>query len=240
MQSAVSLFGGMRLVQDDRYHMLGLDTILLSDFATLKRNMRVCDLGAGVGALSLLLAGREKTAVIDGLELSPGACALAEENIKLNGLSDRVFVHPADLRSEKLPLCAGAYDLIVTNPPYFARGSGRMPEGDRSLARSEEACPLSSLLKTARRLLKWGGYFSLVYRPERLCELIVSLSGQRIEPKRLRLVLKDARSAPSLVLLEGKVGASPGLKILPPLIIKMEAGGDSEEINRIYQREIPG
>lgn len=236
MQTTVQLFGGMRITQDDRYHLLGLDSVLLSDFAFLKKNMRIIDLGAGCGALSILLAARESTSVIDGLELSEGACALAQQNIESNGLSDRVKIHCADFCSKRLPLEAGSYDLIVTNPPYFAIGSGKTAEGEHKIARSDEACPLVSLAETSRRLLKWGGYFAVVYRPERLCELITCLKDQKIEPKRLRLVCKDPVSGPSLVLLEGKVGASSGLKILPPLFTKSDTGQESDELKRIYQR----
>ncbi|MCX7615660.1 MAG: methyltransferase [Clostridiales bacterium] len=237
MQTTVQLLGGMRLIQDDSYHQFGLDSVLLSDFTTVKKNMHVMDLGAGCGTLSILLAARERTAVIDGLELSEGACSLARQNIVLNDLSNRVSIYCADLCSKNLPVSFGTYDLIVTNPPYFAEGSGKKAEGERNLARCDESCPLSSLAEASRRLLKWGGYFSVVYRPERLCELIACLKAQKIEPKRMRLVYKDPFSVPSLVLLEGKVGASVGLKILPPLFTKSETGEESDELKRIYQRE---
>ena len=219
--------------------MLGLDTVLLSDFAFLKKNIHICDLGAGSGALSLLLAGREKTAMIDGLEILPGACALAEENIRLNGLEDRIKIYCADLRFDSLPLNIGAYDMVITNPPYFAAGSGKQADGFRRVARSDETCPLSELIKTSKRLLKWGGYFAAVYRPERLSELLTTLKDNKIEPKRLRLVYKDLHSPASLALVEGKAGASEGLTVLPPLITKSESGGESDELKKIYRRDTP-
>ncbi|MDP4108541.1 MAG: methyltransferase, partial [Bacillota bacterium] len=172
MKNSVFLFNGMRILQDDKCHSLGLDTVLLSDFATVKKNMRVLDLGAGNGALSFLLAGREKTAEFDGIEISDAACALADENISLNGMRDNIKIHRADFCSKDLPLEPNSFDLAVSNPPYFAYGSGKKAEGARGLARSESACSLPGLLKTAARFLKWGGYFAVVYRPERLSELI--------------------------------------------------------------------
>ena len=57
-----------------------------------------------------------------------------------------------------------------------------------------------------------------------------------LEPKRLRLVQHTAGSPPSLILIEGRRGGRPSLKIQAPLLLTDENGGESREIRRIYHR----
>ena len=67
--------------------------------------------------------------------------------------------------------------------------------------------------------MRWGGSFALVYRPERLTDLLCELRGHGTEPKRLRFVAQRPDAAPTLVLLEAKRGGKPGLVIEPPLVV---------------------
>ena len=76
-----------------------------------------------------------------------------------------------------------------------------------------------------------------MYRPERLSELFCTMTAAGIEPKRLRMVQYKAYSAPNMVLVEGRRGGRPGLKIEPPLIMAYLNGTDSKEIKRIYHRK---
>ena len=84
-------------------------------------------------------------------------------------------------------------------------------------------------------LLRTGGSFSLVHKPERLSEAFCTMSARGIEPKRLRTVHSRYDAAPSLVLIEGRRGGRPGLKIEKPLILT-ENGEESAEFRRIYHR----
>lgn len=59
------------------------------------------------------------------------------------------------------------------------------------------------------------------------------MSERGIEPKRLRLVQLSTTAAPNLVLVEGRRGGRPGLKIEPPLYLK-DGEADSAEVRRIY------
>ena len=52
--------GGVRYVYDEAAFRPGTDTFLLGAFPKLWRGARVCDLGAGIGLLGLLLLARER------------------------------------------------------------------------------------------------------------------------------------------------------------------------------------
>ncbi len=227
--------GGPRLMRREGVFKLGTDSVLLGHFARPEGARRALDLGCGGGVLGLMLLGRRSALTVDGVERDGAALALCRENVALNGLEDRFRLLPGDYRDYRALLEAGAYDLAVSNPPYFPRGSGFASE-TLDHARREEAT-LPELCAAAAWALRWGGRFALVHRPERLSELFCALSAAGLEPKRLRLVQKRPEAAPSLVLAEAVRGAKPGLLIEPPLLLTGPEGGESEEIQRIYGRE---
>jgi len=109
--------------------------------------------------------------------------------------------------------------------------------GYRRTARTEEACTLEDICRTAGRLLRWGGAFCLVHKPERLTDLLCALRENGLEPKRLRLVSPRWDRAPSLLLAEARRGGRPGLRVEPPLILENPDGSHSAELSRIYFRE---
>ena len=117
--------GGFRFRFDDNVFKPSTDTFLLGDFAEVRRGERVCDLGAGIGLLGLLLLARQQELHITNIDIDSAACALAEENAAVNGLEDRVAVLRADLRDRTALPKAGSFDLCVANPPYFPPHTGR-------------------------------------------------------------------------------------------------------------------
>ena len=87
------------------------------DFLGARRQepLRILDLGTGTGALLLALLSECPKATGIGVDLSPAACAVAEENAQRNGLAQRALIqqgHWADALNER-------FDLIVSNPPYI-------------------------------------------------------------------------------------------------------------------------
>ena len=229
--------GGYRFVYDDALFPPGTDTFLLSSLPKLKRGLRVCDLGCGTGLLGLLLLQRQQDLSVTGLDIQPEAVALAERAAAENGLTDRLTFHAHDLRQVKSLFPTGSFDLVVCNPPYYPPRSGAMVETDAiRTARSEVTCTPEELCASAAYLLRWGGSFCLVHKPERLTDLLCALRTAAMEPKRLRFVSATADRAPSLILIEGRRGGKPGLTVEPPLILQNPDGSPTDEVDAIYFR----
>lgn len=201
---------------------LGRDSLELGAFATVKSGWRVCDLGCGGGVLLLLLAGRAAKLELGGVECSGPAAAAARVNLARNGLVGEIWNR--DLRDDFLS--GGTWDLVVSNPPYFPQGSGYSGGG----MRMEESCTLDELCASAARLLKNGGRFALVHRPERLAELMTGLRTHRLEPKRMCLVQHDETHPPSMVLLEAVKNGKPGLHSLPTRFVGVSKNSQMEKI----------
>jgi len=229
--------GGLRFVYGNGQFPPGLDSFVLSSLPRLKPGLRVCDLGCGTGLLSLLLLQRQRNLTVTGLDLQPEAIRLARLAAAENGLTDRLSFLLGDLRKSVLP--AGSFDLVICNPPYFPPSSGPQPAGGaRRTARTEENCTLEEVCRTAARLLRWGGSFCLVHKPERLADLLCAARQSGLEAKRLRLVCSRPERAPSLVLVEARRGGRPGLAVEPPLILEDPGGSPTAELDRIYFREV--
>ena len=229
---------GYRLLFSDDLVKPGTDSFLLADFVRLKKGMRICDLGAGIGLLGLLLLNRCSELTVHNVELQEKAVQMARRNIAENSLQQKMLLHHVDLRALKGVLSAGGLDLVVSNPPYFKSGSGGCSRGAvRQVAREETACTIEDVCRAAAYLLRWGGNFSLVFRPERLADLLCAMRSCGIEPKRLRFVEKQAGQAPILVLVEGRRGGHSGLTYEPPLVIFGQDGNETAEMDRINFRD---
>ena len=173
------------------------DSFALGWFAAPKRGERVCDLGSGTGLLGTLLLAREPSLTLFCVEQNAAANALAEKGFAENGWAERVTLRTGDLRENAALPAAGSMDYAL----------------------EEVGCTLADVCAAAARVLRWGGRFALVHRPERLSDLFCTLRAHGLEPKRLRFVASSAENAPSLVLVEARRGGKAGLSVEPMLFI---------------------
>ena len=229
--------GGYRFVYDDALFRPGTDSFVLSSLPRLKPGLRVCDLGSGTGLLGLLLLQRQADLQVAGVEIQAEAVALAEKAAAENGLSDRLTFLHRDLRTVREVLPTGSFDLVLSNPPYYPAASGHLAETDAlRTARAEVDCSLEDVCAAASYLLRWGGSFCLVHKPERLTDLMCTLRAAALEPKRLRFVCPRDHTAPSLVLLEARRGGKSGLTVEAPLVLQRADGSPTAEADAIYFR----
>lgn len=228
--------GGPRFKQVEGSFKLSTDSVLLAHFASAIRGKKIIDLGCGAGVLTVLLSHARPDVRVEGVDIQPASAELCRENMAENGF-DPSAIMEGDLRSYRENFKAGAYDLVVSNPPYFPVESGyNAPADSRAIARDERCCTLGDICAAAKYLCRWGGAFALVHRPERLSEIFCAMTAHGIEPKRLRMVQYKAAHAPNLVLIEGRRGGKPGLNIEKPLILCNADGSDTEEVKNIYHR----
>ena len=234
-------FGGIRLIQDLKGFRYGIDAVLLADFAegSCPDAMRAAELGSGNGIISLLLAWQKEGRQVTGIELQEAAASLAERNAVFNELSDRVhFVHCdiTDLKT-RFPEMQGSCDLVVSNPPYIARGSG-IPSDTDSLqaARQETTADLEDFVRTAAWLLRGKGTFCMVHRPSRLVDIFYYCRKYRLEPKRIRFVCPRPGASPNIVLICCVSGGGKELKYDNMFYVYNNQGGYTKELLEIYRK----
>lgn len=230
-------FANLHIIQSANDFRFSMDSVLLSDFATLQNRIKVCDLGTGTGIIPLLLFGRNNTITCDAVEILPGAAERAARSMKLNGVDSNITVQCADLRNIREILPHAQYTLVTSNPPYAASGSA-IPSPYPSIqgARQEETCTFEDIVSAAHWLLKYHGRFCFMLPAHRLAEAFATLRSFQLEPKRLRMVHSNAGKEARLVLVEAMKGVSSGVKIMAPLIVHNDDGTDTDELKRIYHQ----
>lgn len=223
------------LIQRKNGLTFGTDALLLASYINGSFD-RALELGSGTGIISLLLLKRNKAMHISALEVQEDFAILTEKNAQTNGFSKQLETVCIDLRK----YCAeSTFSLVFTNPPYMRCDSGKPNLYDeKNIARHEVKGSILDFCKCAQRSLKQGGAFYAVYRADRLIDLLSSMRACKIEPKRMTFVLADREAEPSMVLIEGKCGASAGLKITPPFILynDLEHKVLSEDYNTVLNK----
>lgn len=224
----------MSIVVSDS-HPFGTDAILLANFADIHKGDTVCDLGTGCGIIPLLWQKEGKAKEIFGVDIQPKACEQLKKSLQINEITHGFNVLNADLRDLKGVLPFGSFDVVTMNPPYKPVGTGiESVSQAEKIARHETMCNLDDLVSCAKKLLRYGGRLCLCHRPERLCDIIFSMRNGGIEPKRIRFVSQTVGKAPWLVLVDGKSGGKPSVRVEKELYIKNSDGTDSQELLDIF------
>ena len=223
------LHNGFTLELCEGVFPLSTDSIALSGFVKLPKQASVLDLGAGCGTLGLLLCAKDSGCRVTGIEVDELAHQTALENARRNGISARLTSICADLQSVSSLFASGSFHCCVSNPPYFSAAQ----ESANSTARHEQLCTLEDLFTAAKWVVRYGGDFFLVHKPERLSEICTCASKHSLEPKRLLLLRHKSADPISLILLQCRKGAKPGLTIEEAYLQESD-GEPSDYYRRLY------
>ena len=206
----------LSLIQRTDGLTFGTDALLLAGYISGSFRTGV-ELGGGSGIISMLLLARGKIERIECCEVQEYYAELIQRNAEYNSLSDRLTARLADVRDLSSTEDA---EIVFTNPPYMKADGGRNNLTDeKAIARHEICGNIRDFCLAAKRRLKYGGAFYAVYRPDRLCDLIVAMRETGLEPKRLTFVHASAAKEASMVLIEAKRGGRSGAILTPPFII---------------------
>lgn len=208
---------GLKIVQDTRLYRFTSDSVLLSSFARVKNGERVADFcaGSGIVAFHLYALNKEKRLRFDLFEMQEALCRLAEKTVEWNGF-DNFAVH--NLRLQEIGTeYAGAFSLIVCNPPY-ERGGLQSETYEKAICRKEITITLPEIAESVSRALKYGGRLCMVHRADRLVEVCYELKRKNLEVKKIRFVTGKQGDKPYLVLVEAVKGGKPAVEILPELV----------------------
>ena len=242
MDVTLDTIRNIKIYQSRTGYRFSVDALLLYDFVNLRKVNGIADLGSGSGIVGILLAKKYSDAEVTLFEIQNSLAMLAEKNIVLNSLEDRIKVIKTDIREIKnvdsSPVIPRCFDLVVSNPPFRILKSGRISaEEEKAIARHEIKLKLHELVNAASYLLKAKGRFCIVYHPHRLSELMELLKKKDLEPKRLRFVYSHFLSEAKMVLLESVKGGRMGMKVDKPLYIYKKDGSYTEEMEKMYNPE---
>ena len=150
-------------VEQDKCAMkVGTDGVLLGAWSPISENTNsILDIGAGTGLIALMLAQRSSAEQIEAIEIDENAYEQCVDNFENSTWNDRLFCFHTGLDEFLEEMQDEAYDLIVSNPPFYTEDYQSKDE-KRDLARFENALPFEELIESAANLLSEFGVFTLI------------------------------------------------------------------------------
>ncbi len=223
-----ALLGGAVLVdQPSHGYRVNADALLLATFAAERRAALCVDLGAGVGAVALVLYHLGGARRLELVEIDAFAAGLAEQNMARAGASGAV--HLVDLGGGLPRALRQRADLVVCNPPFYEPAASRAPRDSRArVARTGSLAPFMRAAAAALRGPRARAAFA--YPARSLQALLADAERAGLVAKRLRFVHADAASPARLVLVELRRARPGGLVVEPPLIEWSAPGRRSSEL----------
>ena len=238
METKKTEIDGIKITESKNTQLFGTDALMLSAYIRKNPSALAAELGAGSGAISVILAERGAFKHIKAIEIQEELHRICKDNIEKNGLSEKIIPVCADIR-ELSPVQLSGVSVIFANPPYMRVGDGKeSPESSKQIARHEVFGGVKEFVSFAGRTLKTGGRLYLVYRPDRLETLMRALEESGFAVKRMTFVAADRYHEPSSVLVEAIRGGKESLYLTPCLFLTDESGKETEEASYIYKNGV--
>jgi tRNA1Val (adenine37-N6)-methyltransferase len=227
--------GRVRVIQDRSGYRFSIDAVLLAYYARPRPDDKLIDLGTGCGIIPVILAHRHPGITLYGIEVQKTLAEIATLNAKENRMSDRITIIEKDLKLLESQMVSGPVDLVVSNPPYRRVRSGRInSDPQRAIARHEITATLLDVVQAAHRVLRNSGRLVMIFPAERIIDLIFQMRSSSIEPKHLQMVYSEIDMGATLVLIEGRKGGRPGMKVAPPLTIYHQDGSYTDAVLKMF------
>ena len=229
------LQNGFYVIQNQNKFCFGMDAVLLSGFARIRKGDHVLDMGTGTGIIPILLKSNTKGEHFTGLEIQEECADMATRSVAYNGLESAIDIVCGDIKEAAGIFGAASFDVVTSNPPYMIGEHGlRNPYMAKAIARHEVLCTLEDVVSQASRVLKDRGHFFMVHRPFRLAEIFQVLMKYKLEPKRMQLVYPYIDREPNMVLIEACKGGNSRITVERPLIVYEKPGEYTKAILEIY------
>lgn len=229
----------LKIIQDKNKYNFTSDSALLANFVSTKKSDICVEIGSGSGVISILVNNKCNPKKIFAFEIQKSMAELAQRNIELNNLIDKIEIINAPIQNFNNFLNKASCNVVFSNPPYMKINNKSLinENEEKAISRHEIKLSLEELIKTASQILKFDGKFFLVHRSERLAEIFYEMQKNSLQPKKMFFVSSSYEKQPNIVLIEAQKGAKSGLKVLPTLIVNDKDGNYIYTIQKLYKGE---
>lgn len=224
----------LKIIQRKDMFNFSLDTVLLSHFCTINKDVKtIVDFGTNNAAIPLLLSKRTDKKII-GIEIQKEAVEIAKKNILMNELEKQIEIVHADINDYVKQM--NKVQLVICNPPFFKVDENSHLNDNEylTIARHEIKINLEGIIKSAARILDNKGRLAIVHRPDRMIDILNLMQKYDIEPKRIRFVYPKMKRDSHVLLVEGMYKGKKGIKIEPPLYAHNDDGSYTYEVKKMF------
>lgn len=229
-------YKGLKIYQHKDLYCFTSDSVMLANFANIKKSDNVCEFCAGGGVISILISAKHSPRRIEAVEIQKEMFEMMEINIAENNIQNIQAIHD-DIKNYCKTVRSGSCDVVVCNPPYKKKNVKIIPQNDvKAIARHEILLDLKQLIACTNKILKFGGKFYVCYDANRSAELIYEMANVGIEAKRMFFTQPSQAKNATLVFIEAVKGGKPGVVVLPTLITNDLDGKYVQNIFDNYRR----
>ena len=202
---------GLKLSQPKKGYRFSIDPFILAAHVKLSGNEKVIDIGCGCGVISCILAKKQTNLQITGIEIQEELYLCAKKNIINNKLEKSLTIIQKDIKNLHPKEINGKADIIISNPPYKKKDSGRLnPDPQKAIARHEITLDIDSLFICSSRLLKEKGRLYLIFPASRISDLFEAMGQHNFAPEFIRFVhVKKDSPARFIILCAVKNNCQP-------------------------------
>ena len=208
---------GYKIVQKSDYFKFSLDSMLLANFVNINMaDSKLLDFCTGNCPIPIILSNSIKNIV--AFEVQMEIYELGDESLTLNNINNVKLIND-DIKNIGNYYEEGYFDIITCNPPYFkVIGSSRINDNSvKAIARHEILIKLEDIVSLAYKFLRDKGKLYIVYRTDRLIELLKLFDKYKFGVKKLQCCYNNSDSLSSMILIEAMKNGHDDLKILAPL-----------------------
>lgn len=208
---------GYKIVQNSDYFKFSLDSMLLANFVGINMSdSKLLDFCTGNCPVPIILSNSIKNIV--AFEVQKEIYELGDESLKLNNINNVRLIND-DIKNIGNYYNDGYFDIITCNPPYFkVIDSSKINDNNvKAIARHEILIKLEDIVSLAYKYLRDKGKLYMVYRPDRLMELLKLFDKYKFGVKKLQCCYNNSDSLSSMILIEAMKNGQDDLKILAPL-----------------------
>jgi len=226
----------IKISQPEKGYRFSIDPFILAAHVKGIENQKVIDIGCGCGIIPLILSLKSSALKITGIEIQKELYVCAKKNIITNKLVDSINIIHEDIKNIDTSDINGKADVIVSNPPYKKKGSGRLnPDSQKAIARHEITLDIDMFFKCSKRLLKEKGKLYIIFPAQRLSDLFLTMGHHAFSPEFIRFVHTKKHSIAKRVILCAEKNSNSPYVVQPPFYIYEHENKFSKEYLSLFK-----
>jgi len=240
------LFNGkIKISQPETGYRFSMDSIILAAHVLPEGFEKIIDIGCGCAIMPLILAFKNPDLSVIGIEIQKELFEFAGKNIIANHLENTIQIIHKDIKDIRISDINGPADIILSNPPYKKKGTGRLnPNPQKAIARHELTLDIDLLFSCSQKLLSKKGKLYIIFPADRLSDLSQAMEYYKFSPRFLRYIHIKKNHLPRRVILcaiknnvsdkDTTKGSSKSCNIRPPLFIYTSKNKYSDEAASLF------